>query len=789
MMADFVITGFSEGTYSWRDFLVSNIGSATGEYGIPFSLLPHVIAPVQEQVQLAVNATLYTYWPHGASTDAPTNYYTVTPEEAVTTGVPCWGVRFAFTAVNGTAEVAEIRIWDHNGDLIPLEDDWFDVAQDGTNDATNGAKYLDADRTSHVDDNAIDIRFPRQYAVSKVGWTDSDSASSNDYADDITVSLNVGTWATESWSVMATATGQDGAYPTWHPTFDPDLDMLYLEPSDGSLTEGGTVGPYFTLATPLTTATDRVTMWRETRQSSPWVDPQPGAKFRSYDWYWLCKQMLFIYQDISEIEDLAGYTESPIWRDGEYDYSQGQQTQYHLDPASSATFSVDQIDLLEGIPSALEDGDAQLIVELGEATDGSSTYWTVQTGWTHDPAAKTITLAGATTNDVRIRRSTKIDDLWFDSEDLDPNNFTIGVIRMMLTQVVFLSEEGLILPFFDPTSVLGNTHFPRAWNWLRYVWSGSNPTFGGNWQDDPVVIVWKNFIKLTPPTDYYLSPWFKLVWPTEPTDGDTIDVRWGNPMWMTSTFSGLEDPNNPVDKNAAPGEPDFPPDLPISGYDLSIQPVNCVSLANAGLANTTNVIEINGYFGANYLDNLANDYTHGIVFNMGRVNLSLYTSAYLSLVPCLQTAADWGVAGHYDGYVDWFKRGDWLAKDVSWNNYDHSGVNAWATSGARDGTLDYESSDSVAWNLNKDSQATHTLTRFPTDQLGGGNVRIYSPDIMALLVAAKASNQRVALRWRMKNDHANNTIYFAARWDEFTGTAEQYSNYDQSDAPLLLFVK
>jgi hypothetical protein len=164
---------------------------------------------------------------------------------------------------------------------------------------------------------------------------------------------------------------------------------------------------------------------------------------------------------------------------------------------------------------------------------------------------------------------------------------------------------------------------------------------------------------------------------------------------------------------------------------------------------------------------LANDYTHGIVFNMGRVNLSLYTSAYLSLVPCLQTAADWGVAGHYDGYVDWFKRGDWLAKDVSWNNYDHSGVNAWATSGARDGTLDYESSDSVAWNLNKDSQATH----------------------MALLVAAKASNQRVALRWRMKNDHANNTIYFAARWDEFTGTAEQYSNYDQSDAPLLLFVK
>jgi hypothetical protein len=235
-----------------------------------------------------------------------------------------------------------------------------------------------------------------------------------------------------------------------------------------------------------------------------------------YDWYWCLKQLLFIFQDVSEIGDLANLTESPLWRDGEYDYTQGSQVQYHLDPASSDT----QIRLLNGIPSKLEDGDAQLIVELGEATDGSSTYWTTQSGWTHSAANSTITLAGATTNDVRIRRTTKIDDLWFDSEDLDPNNFSIGVVRLMLTQIVYLSQEAPTLPFFDPTSVLGNTHFPRAWNWLRYVWSGANPRFGGRWYDDPTVIVWKNFIKLTPPTDYELGPWWNLRWPTDPTDGD-----------------------------------------------------------------------------------------------------------------------------------------------------------------------------------------------------------------------------------------------------------------------------
>jgi hypothetical protein len=328
----------------------------------------------------------------------------------------------------------------------------------------------------------------------------------------------------------------------------------------------------------------------------------------------------------------------------------------HLDPASSDTFSVDQIRLLNGIPSKLEDGDAQLIVELGEATDGSSTYWTTQSGWTHSAANSTITLAGATTNDVRIRRTTKIDDLWFDSEDLDPNNFSIGVVRLMLTQIVYLSQEAPTLPFFDPTSVLGNTHFPRAWNWLRYVWSGANPRFGGRWYDDPTVIVWKNFIKLTPPTDYELGPWWNLRWPTDPTDGDVIDVLWSNRLFYNLRHDGLlgklEDPNDPVDGDPLPGEPDDPPPLgdplpgepddppplDITGYDLVVEPTHCVAMYT-GVA--TDVMQTTGMIAATNMDGLGNEYTHGLVFELGRVDLSAHTTAHLSLVPALQSAADW----------------------------------------------------------------------------------------------------------------------------------------------------
>lgn len=797
-MADFTITGFSEGTYSWREFLVSNIGSASGEYGIPFSLLPHVIAPVDKQVQLAVNQTLYSYWPFGTGS-APTNYYTVTPEEVVTSGVPCWGIRVVFTAV-GTAEAAELRAWDHNGDLIPIEADWFDIAQDGTNDAVNGAKFLDADRTSHADDEAFDIRFPRQYSVSKVGWTDSDDASTDNYADTATISLNVGTWAAEVWSEMAALTGLDDTYPTWHATFDPDLDMLYASPADGSLTEGGTVGPYITLATPLTTATDAVMMWRETRGNQLWVQPQLGARFRGYDWYWLCRQILFAYQDAGEIGEIANRTESILWREGEYDYGQGNQVQHWLNHASTDAYVIDEITLLEGIPSELEDGDAQLIVELGEATDGTSTYWAVQTGWTYTAATDTVTLGAASANDVRIRRTTKIDALWYDSEDMDPNNFSIGVVRLMLTQLVFLSEEAMISPFFDPSSILGNTHFPRAWNWLRYVWSGADPPFGGpSWGGGGSATVWKNFVKVVDPTDYSLGPLtFRIRWVTDPSAGDVIDIRYGATLWDLFRHSGgdgaeggdawdrLEDPDDPV---AGPGAGDLPPDGPISGYGrYQMQPLHCIILTNAGASTQTDLMLETGMVGANYLNNLANDYTFGLVFNMGRINLDNFETAHLSLCPCLQTAADWGQAGHYDGFIDYYKRGSWMAKDVSWDNYAQGGPSAWSTSGARHSVDDYVGANSVAWDLNKDLQAVHSLTRFPTDQFGDGNVRIFSPDIMALLVAAKAQDKVVTLRWRMENDFANDTIYFAARWDEYTGTAEQYENYTHLHAPRLLFI-
>ncbi|MHA2163719.1 MAG: hypothetical protein ACXABF_14975, partial [Candidatus Thorarchaeota archaeon] len=554
-MADFVMYGFSEGTYSWRRFSNVNIGSADGEYGIPFSLLPTRLAPLDKQVQLSVNGTLYENYTGG---QVPSNAYTLTEEETISSGIPCWGIRLVSTAVN-TAQIAQIAAWDHNGDLIPLEATWFDTAQNGGYNAIMGGRLTDLDPDTHVlDSENIDIRFPRQYAVSKVGWTSGADGDTDDYADTMTISLNVGSWATESWSEMAADTDLDDTYPTMSDPIDVDEDMLYLEPSDGSLTEGGTIEPYFTLSTPLANPNDQIVMWRETKQSGMWAQPISGARFRGEDWYYTCKQILFVAQEFADLEGLIGAHNEHAEGMDEPDYTQGNQMALFLNHASTDTYSLDDIDLLQGIAAELENTADQLIVEQGDQTDGTSTVWTeltVVTEWT--ATEDEVTLAASSDLDLRIRRSTKQDALWFDSTD-DPNNFTIGTIRLMAQQVTYLMQETVAMPFIDQNSILSNPHFPRRWNWLRYVWSGVNPKFGGPaFVGSSKVIIWQNNVKLVEGTDYEIVPfpWWSINWLITLTLGDLIDIwmLWDWGFDNTDYIWGATE-DNPDDVTTTPEE-------------------------------------------------------------------------------------------------------------------------------------------------------------------------------------------------------------------------------------------
>jgi hypothetical protein len=736
-MGNFNDTGFSEGTYSWRQFLVGNIGSATGEYGIPFSLLPEAITPAKKQIQLAVDpasAGEMALWPCydlGTGVEAPDDYYTVSPEEVVTTGIPCWGIRCVFTAV-GTAEVAEIRAWDHNGDLIPLEADWFDIAQDGTNDPTNGAKSLDSDRTSHHDDEAFDIRFPRQYAVAKVGFSDSDAATTNDLADTATISLNVGTWAAESWSEMAALTGLDDTYPVWHSTFDPDLDMLYATPADGSLSEGGTVGPYITLNAALTDATDEILMWRETRQDRLWVQPVPGAFFRSYDWYWLCKQILFIAQEASELEALKLYLDEAS-QTAEYDYTVGGQQELYLNHASTDTYIISDISLLTGIPGTVgADVEEQLIVETGDETDGKSTVWTaltVDSGW--NASGTTVTLGAATALDVRIRRDTKVDDLWFDSEDIDPNNFSVAVNRLQAKQAVFAMQEMPAGPFIEWDSILYNSHYPRRWNWLRYVWSGSNPMFGGPpWFEDNPVIIWKNYVRV-PPGDYTWGPgWFK--WGTDPFAGDIIDVR---TVWPWNMGGYIFPPgDDPDDVSSSPSNPPPHDAAPYKLYGTKWNGMNSFADSSTSVgfavgqsaASTTNC---------------------AVFFDLQGVDITKYSTCKLVLHLHTYTMTPAG-----DGLSMRVRRSrrdpEWGNLGMTWLNYGlAAGSDTWSTGGGQNIFSDVHNDHTTQFDL-EDSiteaafEAAPYLDGAPND---GTNYKWTVGDIMAEVTRQVAEDNDLAL--------------------------------------------
>lgn len=555
-------------------------------FTVPMELLPTRVAPLDKQLRIAIGGTEYTFNRQDNGLDQPTsNYFTISQPGAASAAVPCWGVRFDVSVATPTEDVrvAEVSVWDENGDVIDIKADWVE-------DSTYADCVDDDVTTRRLNSSAtdsIEIRFPRQMLISKMGWTGG--VGVDDDAEEVEIYLNTGNLSTPEWTLAASRTDIDpGDYPSLSNPYNPDTMTLQETPSSSLF--GRTPEPVITVEPAPSSDNDRIIFWRETRQDQPWVYPTNAARARSFDVYWFYKQMLFILQELCELDEVGSYLPLPIADRPVNDYTSGNQSVVHA--GGGTTLSYSTIELLTGIPGAPADvvDRDQIIVERGDQTDGSSTEWVTltfsaapsdETEYSVDESAKTVTLGAAEDNDVRIRRTTRLDDLWVDYRTDQPN-WNSAFLGLIQKQIKFLIEEACFLPSFYNDSILGNSIFPRAWNWLVFTGGGNNFNIGGPyWGGDGSIFVFDNDLELSEGTDYYIE--FPNIFIPDGANGD-VDIGFGGGGWGGIDFGGgdsdEEEPDNPV---PPPSEPQPPIDWP--GFILDDDPGISVSISSVPVGN------------------------------------------------------------------------------------------------------------------------------------------------------------------------------------------------------------
>lgn len=522
---------------------------------VRMNLLPETISPFEKQLRVAVNGVEYTHDDGSDPTLITAKWqYETTPKP--NQGLLVSDIRVTFDS-GGVVQVAEFGVRDGNGD-------WYTDLVFGTNvfvggGAGNEARLFDLDGTANYVDAGtvvLFISFDKPRVVSAFGWS-RDVSGSGATITDMEVSVNVGGFAMlRTDPVYRSAGSQTGIVVgdyTNPSNFDPDDDLLFIE-VDASLGEDDDIvnNPVVTVTPPLTLAGDQLVIWRETRQDRPHNPPRKGARADGENLHWFFTQRLFIMQDLCDYQQLGPFLDFVPYTQEIRDFSIGsQRVQFTGTGGGQDTFSMVSLEFLTGIPGTGNLGN-QIVVETGNKTDGSSTFWSVENAATYtvNSVTKEVVLDATTTRDVRIRRTTKIDGLWFDLRDktLSWNSL---IIILLMQQIRFLVEEACFVPALFSNSILNNTIFPREWNWLVYTGTDLFHIFGGPfWTGDGEITVWDNDILLTTPTDYTTEyPQIKFTGPiTQPHIGAT-----GN-YWADGA-EGL-----PGDASNTPGSQPIPPE-------------------------------------------------------------------------------------------------------------------------------------------------------------------------------------------------------------------------------------
>ena len=509
---------------------------------LPLSLLPTRYAPIEGQIRVVVGDTEYTYDDPNLLSRPTTNKWTYEERAFVPDAVQ---VRRVFVhaitklATSGTFDnpsLKEVVYYDENGDRIPVGvDEVYGSSTDeggpfaGTapadapepaigspgggwnfqnlydlDDTTDGSFTPSGENRHHY------VLFNVPKLISKVGFNGQDGGGSSGGAADVEIWLDIGTSSDPEWVQVVNETGlTNGDYPNTSTPIDPDTMMREVDLPAAIL--GAVPFPTITIDPAPDNLSDKVTLFRETRQDRPWVRPYGGARASGKSLHFFWTQLLYIYQEMCELSDLAALTGLPIAEPVTNPFVGASIVD--AGGTSRSTISYAELELLEGIPGAPIDPIDQLIVELGDQTDGSSTIWTPTTFVILDASAKTLQLqsgggANPTSLDVRVRRSTKIDALWVDIETTGPIGWNSAVVTLLQKQMRFLREEACLLPRFYEGHVLTNSIFPRAWNYLTFVGAGATFRFGGpSWGGDGAIVVYQNDLPLVEGTDY------EIVWP------------------------------------------------------------------------------------------------------------------------------------------------------------------------------------------------------------------------------------------------------------------------------------
>jgi hypothetical protein len=567
-------------SYSW--FSVRREHWTRDAYNVwtpSMELLPSRYAPIEKQIRVVVDGVEYTY-DDGTDPTLSTNLWTYA-EKNVTAGIPCWGVRLNIDSINesagNTAITTEVSVWDEDGNVVAMDSTW-------TDDGAQVENALDLDTTSRYegpDEGAqITLAFPRQIAVSKVGWTRSNINYQLESIGECQLEVNVGTPTTPIWRQVAEVSGLTGGdYPSISNPYDPETMTYQLSVDADQL--GGTMLEVMITPT-LENLSSRLTIFRETRQDRPWVEPVNGGYGIGQALYWFFKQRLFIFQDLCDLNTLAGLISLPPVQLFANDYTGGAQSVLDVGGSSRTEISWDGIELLTGIPGAPSDARHQLTVERGNKDDGTSTGWVELTynaspasssQYSVDSSGKTITLGASEDNDIRIRRVTKLDDLWADINQLTAVGWNTAIITLIQKQLRFLWEEACYLPqFYSDDAIFSNPIFPRAWNWLVYVGTDTNFPFGGPyWSGDGTVVVYVNDLPLTEGVDYEIV--FPNIVIPDLDDDDVVAIGIGsgglgfsNPGSDEDNGQALPDPGTPPTPASYPGA-DIPTNL---GIDIKV---------------------------------------------------------------------------------------------------------------------------------------------------------------------------------------------------------------------------
>ncbi len=559
-----------EASFSFYTVLKTDRGSIDKFFLTRMGLLPASVSPYEKQLRVAVNGVEYTY-DDGSDPLLITNkwQYETTPKPAQ--GLLVSDIRIVMGS--GVLQITQFGIRDGDGN-------WYTDLEFGVNvflvGAGNEERLFDLDGTTQYNDNGspqtVFVVFDKPRVVSAFGWARSIGGAAS--IDTIEVAVNVGgnsmLLEDPDYKVAGELTGIVADDYTDPINYNPDKDLLFIEVAASLGKEDDIVNnPVVSVTPDLTEDEDRITIWRETRQDRPHNPPRPGARADGDNLHWFFTQRLFIMQDLCDYHELGAFLDGVPYTAETHDYDAGNQKAEFLNHGLQSVFSIRSIDFLLGIPGRdnLED---QLIVEEGNRTDGTSDFWLDETnGYTINSTALTATRdAGTTSKDVRIRRQTKIDGLWFDLRD-KTLSWNSMIIVLLMRQIRNLVQEACFVPTFFAGSMLFNTIFPREWNWLIY--GGTDPFFifgGPFWTGDGEVVVFDNELILTDPTDY-TTEFPQITFndnPDEPHIGTT-----GN-YWSNSA-------------SVLPGDPDGSDDADANDPTSDESPIDPLDpLFNAGIA-------------------------------------------------------------------------------------------------------------------------------------------------------------------------------------------------------------